>query len=486
MWFGLVAVLTGFIFLTTSVMPVTSSAYATETSYVEGSDTAAPLFDPLAISRIDIRASSEAMAAANADRSHRTYQPGTVTLTNGNNVVGPLNIGWRLKGFVGSYRTLEQKAAFKIKVDFEPAHKSQRIFGLKRLTLNNMVQDPTMVHEATAYKLYRAMGIPAPRVGYSRVFLNDTDYGLYALVEAVDSTMLKRWFTKTTHLYEGTLTQDVTGKDSLEVDIGSKTNTSDLAAIANTSNLKGANWLRAIQPLVDLRSLTRAWATELYIGHWDGYVIGRNNYYLHFDENGIMRMLPWGTDSTFTRTISLTAPTTRGVLFKNCLANATCKKFYTDAIDEVQMTADSIGLENYMQTIYDHIQDQRDSDPRKEFTSNQANTNLHNNLIYISARSRSVLTASVKYVHSAMSLETDPAFRTPKLTWVPKSAPQVTLQHFEIQISVNNKSWIAWRNTQLNSYFLTGFTAGTTRYFRVRAITDRGVGTWSTVKKVKF
>ncbi len=479
---GLIGV---FILFSVAVQPE-SPAHATDVNYVEGTDTAAPLFDPLSITRIDISASSSAMSAANADRAHKTYQSGSITITKDGDVIGPLDIGWRLKGFIGSYRTLEDKAAFKIKADFDTAHKSQRIFGLKRLTLNNMVQDPTMVHEVTAYKLYRAMGLPAPRVGYARVFLNDVDYGLYALVEAIDSVMLKRWFTKTTHLYEGTLTQDVVGNTALQVDVGSKLDTSDLAAITKAAQAKPATWLKGIQPLVDLRSLARVWATELYIGHWDGYTQGRNNYYLHFDEAGIMRMLPWGTDSTFTRNISLTAPSTRGALFKGCLANATCKKYYTDAIDEVQMKADEIGLQNYMETVYDFIEPELISDTRKEFTTTQSAMNLRNNITFLDARSRSVVLASSKYVHAAMALNTDPAFRTPKLTWTPRTAPQITPTHFEIQISSNNKTWTNWRNTQQNSYFVTGFTGGTTRYFRVRIVTDHGFGAWSVAKKIKF
>ena len=31
----------------------------------------------------------------------------------------------------------------------------QRFFGLKNLTLNNMIQDPSMVHETFAYGAFR-------------------------------------------------------------------------------------------------------------------------------------------------------------------------------------------------------------------------------------------------------------------------------------------------------------------------------------------
>jgi hypothetical protein len=42
----------------------------------------------------------------------------------------------------GSLRTLDQKAAFKIK--FDEFIEGQTFLGLKKLTLNNMVEDPSM------------------------------------------------------------------------------------------------------------------------------------------------------------------------------------------------------------------------------------------------------------------------------------------------------------------------------------------------------
>ena len=88
-----------------------------------------------------------------------------------------------------------RKAAFKLKL----AHtvKGQRFLGLKTLTLNNMVQDPSMVHELLAYEAFRAVGIPAPRTGYAFVRVNGADYGVYLNVETLDDVSLPRWFSST-------------------------------------------------------------------------------------------------------------------------------------------------------------------------------------------------------------------------------------------------------------------------------------------------
>jgi|GEM_PF-4338941 len=63
-------------------------------------------------------------------------------------------VGIRLKGSAkGSFRPLSGKAAFKVKFNFENAkgEKGKKYLGLKKLTLNNMVEDFSLVHETLAY-----------------------------------------------------------------------------------------------------------------------------------------------------------------------------------------------------------------------------------------------------------------------------------------------------------------------------------------------
>ena len=140
---------------------------------------------------------------------------------------GPLNIGIRLKGGAGSFRPLSGKAAFKLKFD---EFGGPRFLGLKRLTLNNMVQDKSMIHEVLAYEAFRAAGIDAPRTGYANVRLNEDDYGVYLNVETPDAVAIQRWFESTQHLYEGEYGVDVVPESvgDFEVDEGSESDRSDL------------------------------------------------------------------------------------------------------------------------------------------------------------------------------------------------------------------------------------------------------------------
>jgi hypothetical protein len=65
----------------------------------------------------------------------------------------PLTVGVRLKGS-GSFQGLDGKAAFKVK--FAEFVKGQKFLGLKSLTLNSMVQDPSMLREVLSYETFRA------------------------------------------------------------------------------------------------------------------------------------------------------------------------------------------------------------------------------------------------------------------------------------------------------------------------------------------
>jgi len=109
--------------------------------------------------------------------------------------VGPplADVGIRLKGGAnGSFRTLSGKAAFKLK--FNKFVKGQKFEGLEKMTLSNMLEDSSMIHETLTYAAFRAAGVPASRTGYADVRVNGDDFGIYLNIETLDDLALERWF----------------------------------------------------------------------------------------------------------------------------------------------------------------------------------------------------------------------------------------------------------------------------------------------------
>lgn len=322
------------------------------------------VFDLSAVPTIDIGLSPEAVSSLYADPY--TYVPGKFQFTHAGVASETLEVGVRLKSYVGSFQSLDGKAAFKI--SFNEQVSDQRWEGLKRLTLNNMVQDASMVHEAISYAAFRALGLPASRLGYAWVRVNGEDYGLYTNVETLDEISLPQWFSSTGHLYEGAYGADVYpgAEGSFEIDEGSEEDVSDLTALIEAANSDDAVWLRRMEQVADLDQLLLAWATELYLGHWDGYPT-HNNYYLHADDAGFFSFLPWGTDQTLLDHRSFLG--SEGYMFQRCLAIADCKARYYSAVQEVGTQLGALQLELLMDEVLNTITPYIKRDPRKPFTS---------------------------------------------------------------------------------------------------------------------
>jgi hypothetical protein len=345
-------------------------------------DEAAALFDPASVVEIDLNLPAASLDALASDPDE--YVDATFSLTGPHGSYGPLAIGARLKGSF-SFRPLSGKAAFKLKLGHSV--KGQRLLGLKTLTLNNMVQDPSMVREVLAYEVFRAVGIPAPRTGYAYLRVNGQDYGVYLNVETPDDVFLPAWFTSTGHLYEGEKVDVEPGAaEHFEVDEGDESDRADLEALIAAVNGPAVGWTERVAPLADLDEMTRMWAVEKYIGHWDGYVGNLNNFYLHSDTAGRFSMLPWGTDQAWTSRVSFGSDEARGRMFIRCLADSACAAMYRNALDEVRASVAGLNLEERVTSTADMLHPWQIADPRSEHSLAQTEAAVLDTLEFLRAR----------------------------------------------------------------------------------------------------
>ena len=313
-------------------------------------DDAAALYDPANVAQIDLTVSDEAEQSLLADPS--TYVDATFRLTVAGVVFGPKPAEVRLKGHA-SFRPFDRKAALKVKFA-----KANRPFGLKSLTLNNMVQDPSMIRETLGFEVMRAAGVAAPRTGLAYVRVNKLGYGLYLNLETYDDVMLERLFATMQHLYEADDPGvDVApgGASTYEMEEGEEDDRSDLEALIAAANATGGDWSEGMAGTADLTAMTRMWAAEQYLGHWDGYSVrggphSPSNYYLHSDEAGVFTMLPSGLDQTF----DLQHPFPGGgdgVLVARCLADASCLESFRANLGAVSASADAMGIGTRLDAI---------------------------------------------------------------------------------------------------------------------------------------
>ncbi len=240
----------------------------------------------------------------------------------------------------------DEKAAFKLKFK-----KTEPFLGaLRKMTLNNMVEDPSMIHETLAYDVVSRM--PGCRRRARLRLCAGQRRRIRHLPQPREPRQvnLERWFgtfeEPAQHLYEGEDGADVTpgvaaltGKaGGYEVDEGDEAQIGDLEAlVAAVNGGAGAGWSASVAPVADLEEMTRMWAVEKYIGHWDGYSGEAgppqpNNYYLYSDPSGVFQMLPWGTDKTWEPYRRTEFGGEAGLLFDDCLADPACADLYSQAL----------------------------------------------------------------------------------------------------------------------------------------------------------
>jgi hypothetical protein len=208
------------------------------------------------------------------------------------------DVGIRKKGFFGSI----DSARPSLIVDFNRFVPQDPVAGLGRLTLNNNKQDTSCVGQFLAYRLFRAAGVPAPRVGFAAVTVNGEPLGVYANVESIKKPFLSRAFgTDEGGLYEGTVTDLVPGSlAKLEVETHDRFRP-QLEELAELLAADAPLDLDAVGRLVDIEAFLSFQAVEALIGMWDGYTSNQNNFFVHVPAgDGPIAFIPWGADSAFT------------------------------------------------------------------------------------------------------------------------------------------------------------------------------------------
>lgn len=286
------------------------------------------------------------------------------------------NIGVRIKGRLGSYRTLDQKAA--LKVDFLEYGEESKLEGLEKINLNNMVQDCAKVHEYAAYGISRLLDIPAPRVAYASVTVDGEDFGIYSLVEDYDDEFLQKNFTDPTgNLYDGdyylwpdgqyTLVDfTAAGQPYFELDEGTDVALADVYAITDALGA-GGTFADSLDLLVDRDQHAAFIALNAWIGQSDSYTYYSNNYRVYFDPDrrGKAVFMPWDPDWAF----SATAVTSfYGAVSDRCYANPSCNVSIHDALDTLDATVPGSALESELMTAMALLAPALADDPRLEST----------------------------------------------------------------------------------------------------------------------
>jgi len=293
-----------------------AAAAATGAVNSEPVDEASYLFDDAVLRTYNIVIASEDLAKID---EHPSYEESVdAGLEFEGKTYGPYKV--RYKGGGGSFRPPcsdgggPKLGKCSLKLDFNDLDPDARFFGLKKLNLHSMNADSSLLRDRLDYRMFREMGVAAPRAVHARVLINGELEGLYIVVEQIDGVFTRSRFA------EG-------GKGNLYKEIWPMYETADPYVKALETNDEQPNvqhmldFFAAIQQskaaaerFYDRDYLMRYLAVDRVTINDDGVVrfscdetapkgFDNHNFYWYEEaQSGRMWLVPWDLDKSFLAT----------------------------------------------------------------------------------------------------------------------------------------------------------------------------------------
>jgi len=256
-------------------------------------------------------------------------------------------------------------------------------------------EDPSNLHEWLTLKLFRMMGLPAPREAPAQVFLNGQILGFYFIVEHEDETFLQRNFGESGgYLYEweqnGSYGFNNLGTDPsvyaplLELKTGQPTpdlqNFTDLVQIINqtsSASFTDDQFIAALSAYLNPGLFLNHIAIEAVMSEADGICggeVGMNNFDLYqFQNQTLYQMIVWDKDMTFwdpTRDIlyGITTGNNINLLAQRLIAIPQYRTMYLNAVAKAQSLLGGAGGwgDQEITTENSIIYDYATNDPNKQ------------------------------------------------------------------------------------------------------------------------
>jgi hypothetical protein len=377
------------------------------------------------------------------------------------------SIGVRLKGN-SSYTYPGKKKS--IRLDFGE-YRDAKWDGLKAVHLNNGWGDPSFMREKIYLDFCRDAGIAAPRANFARVYINDSLFGLYSLIEHVDKRFLKNHYANSggdlfkavdnfipggpsqsvlsDFLYYGPIDTSYASRYEMKTD-GSTTAWPKLIAFVDSlNNVTPA--AAVLREKCNLPAFNQALAMDILFGNLDSYIGSGRNFYFYFNQaTGKIEWIIWDTGLSFgvysagvsraeTMSLLYVSDPTQRPLVNRIFADSTLKREYLLSLCALfNGSFTQTKLNPHIDSVAALIRPYVIEDPRKMYTVQQFETNISSDInadggggtrkpglkSFISARRTSIQSQLTALgISCALDAEGVPPARpnAPALTWC---APQ--------------------------------------------------------------
>ena len=262
------------------------------------------------------------------------------------------SVGLRIKGFTSALFVNGKKKPFRI--DFNEFRSTQQYDGLKKISLNNAVADPSSMRDMLAFNLMRKEGIHASRTVFAKVFINDEYWGLYVVVEQIDKTFLVNNFEDSKgNLYKCKQSSDLSylgntpDKYALQFELKTNEKDNDWSGFFNFINylnkhgVSNEEYRENFKEIFDIDGFLKVMAIDILVLNWDSYYDHGRNFYLYENSNRKMTWIPWDYNFSFSdQQIDILAKTptfmpTPKPLIRNLLTNPQMVNRLTEIYREI-------------------------------------------------------------------------------------------------------------------------------------------------------
>jgi hypothetical protein len=343
------------------------------------------------------------------------------------------SVGFKEKGYFSNWGAMPSvKKPFKI--NLSKYKDGQKYDGLKKINLSNGFLDPSMMHDALAYKFMRDAGIPAPRTAYTKVYLNGTYWGLYILVEELDKNFLQNWYANkegnlfkcinnTSLAWQGSTFSSYT--DEFELQTNSTANDwSQFTRFVDIINNSGTHFIDSLPMVLDVQNYLNVLAADVIMFNWDSYYDHGRNFFLYDDpdENKI-NWLPWDYNLAFSNSETNLIIDYSGEepqhLVQKIQANPTLRTMYFNSLCILMDNYfTNSNLDGFIDQTHDLIRPDLALDNNKFFTISEFDANMTTDVnsfmgayrglkTFISDRQTSISNQLNAYNHTCSGLSVD-------------------------------------------------------------------------------
>jgi len=278
---------------------------------------ASELFDWSSVPVFDLALPAAAWAALKKNARDEQYSEAELTFEG--HALG--KVALRFKGSYGTLLNCFDSAGnqtckkLSMKLKFNEYDPEGRFFGLKHVNLHSMIADGSQLHDRIAYRMYREMGVVAPRSSWATVRVNGETQGLYAMVEQIDGRFTAdRWPAEGDgNLYKEASVGNVDASyyaEHLETNTTTATHDGFVGFSQAFNGAAPASRSAVLGQFTDLGYLANYMAVDDAICNWDG-ITGiytdpktgaqyAHNFYIYQEPTrAYFWLIPWDLDNTF-------------------------------------------------------------------------------------------------------------------------------------------------------------------------------------------